>query len=313
MIAIDVDLYTANGTAMNVLEKTAIELRLNDRTFIPDVVVVEHCSYNFLLGRDFLIRNEACIDFASCSLKLSDMEIGFVAPKEQKIVSTVSDLNVAAKTTVAIQTQLDLEHPLTTDILIEGGFSKDNSYFVERIVTKAQSKNKNITVQISNLIEKTLFLPENTEVADAIFFVEEKDANLGNIDTLIDEGSFFSDGDLNIGHLEPEQRKQLVEVLKEMNISKSSELGRVKLVQHKIDVGGAKPIRQPSYRVPIAKKDVIDTEVEKMLVKEIIRPSTSPWSLPIVLISKLDGSTRFCIDYRKVNSVTKKTHTRYQG
>ena len=191
-------------------------------------------------------------------------------------------------------------------ILIEGGFSKDNSYFVARILTKAQSKNKNITVQISNLTEKTLFLPKNTEVADAIFFVEEKDANLGNIDTLIDEGSFFSEGDLNIGHLEPEQRKQLVEVLKEMNISKSSELGRVKLVQHKIDVGGAKPIRQPSYRVPIAKKDVIDTEVEKMLVKEIIRPSTSPWSSPIVLVSKPDGSTRFCIDYRKVNSVTKK-------
>ena len=306
LIANDVDLYTANGTAMNVLGKTAIELRLNDRTFIHDVVVVEHCSYNFLLGRDFLIRNEACIDFASCSLKLSDMEIGFVAPKERKIVSTVSDLNVAAKTTVAIQTQLDLEHPLTTDILIEGGFSKDNSYFVARILTKAQSKNKNITVQISNLTEKNLFLPKNTEVADAIFFVEEKDANLGNIDTLIDEGSFFSEGDLNIGHLEPEQRKQLVEVLKEMNISKSSELGRVKLVQHKIDVGGAKPIRQPSYRVPIAKKDVIDTEVEKMLVKEIIRPSTSPWSSPIVLVSKPDGSTRFCIDYRKVNSVTKK-------
>ena len=115
LIANDVDLYTANGTAMSVLGKTAIELRLNDRTFIHDVVVVEHCSFHFLLGTDFLIRNEACIAFASCYLRLSDMEIGFVAPKERKIVSTVSDLNVAAKTTVAIQTQLDFEHPLTTD------------------------------------------------------------------------------------------------------------------------------------------------------------------------------------------------------
>ena len=57
-----------------------------------------------------------------------------------------------------------------------------------------------------------------------------------------------------------------------MNISKSSELGRVKLIQHKIDVGGAKPIRQPSYRVPIAKKDIIDTEVKEMLVKKSFGP-----------------------------------------
>ena len=61
-----------------------------------------------------------------------------------------------------------------------------------------------------------------------------------------------------------------------MNISKLSELGKFKLIQHKISVGGAKPVRQPSRRVPIAKKDIKDTEVYKMLVKEIILPSTSP-------------------------------------
>ena len=36
----------------------------------------------------------------------------------------------------------------------------------------------------------------------------------------------------------------------------------------------------------------------------MIQPSDSPWSPPIVLAKKKDGSVRFCIDYRKVNSVT---------
>ena len=65
-------------------------------------------------------------------------------------------------------------------------------------------------------------------------------------------------------------------------------------------------LSKPPYRVPETKKQIIDDEVEKMLVKEVIRPSVSPWSSPIVLVTKPDGSTRFCIDFRKVNSVTKK-------
>jgi len=83
-------------------------------------------------------------------------------------------------------------------------------------------------------------------------------------------------------------------------------LGFTELVQHSIDTGTSAPIKVPYRPAGFAKKKVIEENLEMMLANDVIEPSTSPWSSPIVLVKKQDGSTRFCVDLRKVNEVTRK-------
>lgn len=82
------------------------------------------------------------------------------------------------------------------------------------------------------------------------------------------------------------------------------ELGCTNLVTHDINTGDAVPIKQRQYwRNPNVNR-TIDGLLGPMLKQGIISPSNSEWSSPVVLVKKKDGKLRFCVDYRKLNSVT---------
>ncbi|KAA3670379.1 uncharacterized protein DEA37_0003766, partial [Paragonimus westermani] len=50
----------------------------------------------------------------------------------------------------------------------------------------------------------------------------------------------------------------------------------------------------------------LNTMIQDMLNERVICPSTSPWALPIVLVKKKDGSLRLCVDYGRLNAITKR-------
>ena len=77
------------------------------------------------------------------------------------------------------------------------------------------------------------------------------------------------------------------------------------LIKHNIELVDDKPIRQHPYRLNPRKLKVLRQEIKYMLDNRIIEPSQSEWASPCVLVDKLDGSTQFCTDYRRVNAVTK--------
>ena len=99
--------------------------------------------------------------------------------------------------------------------------------------------------------------------------------------------------------------KSLIDEYNDVFAINPMEVGHTDLVQHDIDIGGHAPLKQPPRRIPFSLRAKVEKMVQEMLDTGIIEHSSSPWASPIVLVSKQDGSTRFCVDYRRLNAIMK--------
>ena len=105
--------------------------------------------------------------------------------------------------------------------------------------------------------------------------------------------------------MKPQEKECLVHLLQEFHqafVLDEGERGETDLISMDINTGNAVPKRQPTRRTPFAAREEISRQLAQM---RVIRPSSSPWAGPVVPVRKTDGSLRFCVDYRGVNSVTK--------
>ena len=81
--------------------------------------------------------------------------------------------------------------------------------------------------------------------------------------------------------------------------------GLTNVVEHDIVLKEDAPVRRMSYRIPERLQVSLKEEVDLMLSLGVIEASKSEWCNPIVLVPKKDGTTRFCMDFRYLNSVSK--------
>lgn len=108
------------------------------------------------------------------------------------------------------------------------------------------------------------------------------------------------------GDLSPSQITSLSNVIREFETISFAKrgLGKTNLIEHMIETEGA-PIKQRYYPLSPVRLKQLESEVDKMLELGVIVKSKSPWSNPVLLVPKKDGTARFCLDSRRLNSVTK--------
>ena len=122
-----------------------------------------------------------------------------------------------------------------------------------------------------------------------------------------DMTSRYAEAKVEEQHLSETQKQQLEQLLHQYDSVLDKEPGLTTLVQFDIDTGDASPIYQRPYSTPVALRVSVDKEIDWLVSKGYIVSSSSPWASPMVTVRKADGSARLCVDFRKINSLTRQT------
>ena len=100
--------------------------------------------------------------------------------------------------------------------------------------------------------------------------------------------------------------RELVLAYHDVFTLESSELGCTSAIKHEICIENSEPFKEQFWRIPPPLLEEVCASLQDMLEAGAIHPSQSPWCNAVVLVRKKDGTLHFCVDFRCLNTWTKK-------
>ncbi len=326
--SVHVRMVSANNESITCYGKAQMPIKVNDTEVIHEVWVAD-ITEEAILGYDFLQKYKCVLDFAERKLLMTELPDTPYAEEngdEQYIAKIVvrKTTIIPPKSEAIISTQLKDKCTYNNDNEESLGIVESTWEFVEQqqmmiAKTLVQSDQDELSLRIINPHEEPKKLYANTVVAtlEPIVNVVEEETVLKCNNITTEEEKMTNELPEHLHnlftrskeHLDETQQKGLRELLfrnQHLFAKNKSELGRTNLVKHSINTGDAAPIKMPARRLPLHQREIEKEQVEAMLQQNVIEPSDSPWRSSVVLVKKKDGSYRWCVDFRGVNSVTRK-------
>ena len=301
-------LVGVDGVPIKVDGTVSVPITIGSMTVQHDFIVAKQITAEAILGLDFLEAKKCILDLAGGKMQINDTSLSLIPqPSTKKVqcakVTIKESLIIPSRSEVEIMAHLHNKEEGTW--LLEGTQFRKLPICVARVLTVP--KNQSVPIRIVNLDPFPVTVHKNTKIATAELITDEAICIAHESEPPITESDVFLHP--LPPHITESQKEQFLALMSHYSCviaDSPDDLGRTDVMQHHIDTNGASPTRQQARRVPLPCRETVKALLQEMLEKRIISPSKSPWASPIVLVTKKDGSTRFCVDYRKINAVTRK-------
>ena len=311
-------LRAANGTEINLLGEWHTEIKMGTLS-LPVTFLVSDQINEVLIGIDWMRTHKCLLSFDDLTLSLSGRRFPLIQKATVNACHRIvldSDVEVPAKSEMMVSGRVvyaNLRNKTANTWVAE---SKDCAPGVKsaRCVVEIGSGGV-VPVRVLNINSSPTQLREGTEVG----LLQEAEAVSGFLEALPVESARKSVGDMSsliqkmVSGVHPDvsddDKIRLEALLTQFSdvLSKDEyDMGLTDQVEHEIDTGQERPVRQQLRKTPMAYHQVVDAHIQMMIKQGLIEPSKGEWASNIVLVLKKDKTFRFCIDYRKLNASTRK-------
>ena len=317
-------LKAANGTAIPILGEIDLPVYIGQYATRITGLVSQHVSEP-MLGIDFLIENKAVWDFDKSILWIANKSYLLRSRPDKRHwcrrVVLQEDVIIPARSQAIVPTKVQFRRLPTEfnddDWSTELSHVKEGLHVSRTLIPRGSWTD--VPVRIMNVKEEPISLKPGTVIVDLqqvevvkeivqlnsdATKVKQVESDASSVPSYLQK--LIDDADDSI----PKSARLALEaiLMKHADVFSQDEndLGRTNIIMHHIDTGDARPVRQPLRRYPPAHVEAISEHVDNMLKQGTIEPASSPWASNVVLVKKKDGSLRCCIDYRQLNTVTRK-------
>lgn len=282
------------------IEIDGVEANL-DLLIVPDDVM----STPVIIGQTFTEQPHVVVTKTGDTLEISQLSQSITTSNKINLYCSESCQSVGIS---IIEVDTNSSH--RGQIFVEGGLRvyEGVSYYVLSGLFEINEDGKGYIV-INNTSSTALKLPQGLLIARGRIAHEDTIRNVKSVSTVKNLPA-ITESDINVGpDLTFHHKTELLNLLNDHRNCFAfdlTELGTSTVGEMRIDLHDNEPVVYRPYRLSINEKEKVRDMISELLENGIIRPSTSSYASPIVVVRKKTGELRLCIDYRALNKKTVK-------